>query len=381
VAALGAAARGDEAQAAVESVARRLQVHLHDGSDLEQWVIQAAERDARALYLPLNSTPFVRFAGQITPLSTQRVPLALFERTAAAMHAEQNGWRRDAVDGSWTNTVADVGVIVCRAYADARGGGLVVHLPQSDALTLEPAIPHHLRTACERGDGLIVVSAPFPDDVATMVEAVVARSTRLHRGYVVAFGQPSGLEHVIDGAVVSERSLPESRHGVAAEIVRAVRERPDVITVVVDSASVPGAEAIVRAAVGRLVIVGVVARTAARAVGALLSDFIDPGARDALADVFTAACSWRRVRRPGKSIVLSDVLTANASTSSLIREGNVAGLERMMRDGRNGTRSVDAALARAVVRKKISLREAVACAVERGPVVRMVRTATRRVRT
>src|SRR5687768_13963408 len=79
-------------------------------------------------------------------------------------------------------------------------------------------------------------------------------------GYFIAFGRASGLERRAGRAFVSERLRPDTHQATAAAIGPALRGRPDVLVVAGDSSDLPGCEAIVSAAVGRLAIVGVVAR-------------------------------------------------------------------------------------------------------------------------
>jgi Tfp pilus assembly pilus retraction ATPase PilT len=416
VAALGAAARTPEVEAAIDALRQRLPtstratrdaekgaardpekreattaatvVELHrrreiatDRFSVDDWVAEAVARGARTLYLPAGSVPFVRIDGHVAAFSSDVLPLAMFEQAAAAMTAERDGWYQTRGELEWSKHFPEVGTIRCEAFSDVRGGGLVVHLPVSQPFGLEQVIPAHVRTACEAGDGMVVISAPFAEDVAAMVEAVVAWQAKRRPGYFIAFGRGSGLERLAGRAFVSERLLPDTHQAMAAAISPALRERPDVLVVAGDSSDLPGCEAIVSAAVGRLAIVGVVARTAPRALEVILKDLLHPEARNAFAAVFTSGCSWRRVRRPGrKAIVLSDTLIRTEHVTALIREGDIAGLDRLQRDEKDGMRTVDAALASAVARKKITLREAAACAVDRKALIGLVLRKTRQER-
>ena len=407
VAALGAAAKTQEVEAAIDSLRQRLEasnarsdadrrdqmtaatvVELHrrrevatDRFTLDDWIAEGVARGARTLYLPVGGAPFVKIDGQVAAFASDVLPLTMFEQAAAAMTAEQDGWSRTPDDLEWSKHVPGAGTIRCQAFSDARGGGLVIHLPSLQPLGLESssanAVPAPIRTACETGDGLVLISAPFAGEVSAMVEAVVAWQAKRRPGYIIAFGRGPGFERLAARAFVSERPLAATAQGSIAAIQHAVRERPDVLAIVADS-DLPGPEAVVSAAVGRLVIVGVVARTTPRALQVLLKGLVDPDARKALADVFTSGCSWRRVRRPGgRSVVLSDALVTSPEVAALIAAADIAGLERMQRELAGGNRSVDSILATAVVRKKITLREAAASAVDRRALIGLVRRRSR----
>lgn len=403
VAALGAAAKTQEVEAAIDSLRQRLEasnarrdadhrdpvppatvVELHrrrevatDRFTIDDWIAEGVARGARTLYLPVGGAPSVKIDGQVAAFAPDVLPLGMFEQAAAAMTAERDGWSRTPDELEWSKHVPGAGTIRCQAFSDARGGGLVIHLPSWQPAGLEPSIPAHIRTACETGDGLVIISAPFAEDVGAMVEAVVAWQAKRRPGYVIALGRGSGFERLAARAFVSERPLAATGQGSIAAIRHAVRERPDVLAIVGDG-DLPGSEAIAAAAVGRLVIVGVVARTAPRALQGILKDLAYPDARKALADVFTSGCSWRRVRRPGgRSVVLSDALVTSPHVAALIAEADIAGLERVQRELEGGNRSVDSVLATAVARKKVTLREAAAAAVDRRALIGLVRRRTR----
>jgi Tfp pilus assembly pilus retraction ATPase PilT len=156
-----------------------------------------------------------------------------------------------------------------------------------------------------------------------------------------------------------------------AALQGALAERPDVL-VALANGPLPAADALVSAAVGRLVVVGVVARTAPRAIEALL-DQIGPY-RHALAAAFKAASSWRGFRTSsGRRLVIFDTLMATDHVCELIAAGDIAGLHLAQVNGENGMRTVDAALAAAVARGKVTLREAVASAVDRKFLVWLIR--------
>jgi Tfp pilus assembly pilus retraction ATPase PilT len=117
----------------------------------------------------------------------------------------------------------------------------------------------------------------------------------------------------------------------------------------------------------------VVARTAPAAVEAMLRQLPHPQDRDACAQAFRSACSWRSIRRPGgRRVVLSDVLVGTERVARLISEGDMDGLHELQRAGQDGMRTIDAVLASAVVRRKNTLRDAAAAAVDGKTLVRQV---------
>ena len=333
--------------------------------ELTDWILKAIDVGATTLYLPADKPPFVRIDGQVEVLATAPPPVSMFQRAGAALTSGADGWTSIG-EWTWSKAIQGQGNVECQAFSDDRGGGFIVHLPVC-AAGLEQQVPRHIANACETREGLIVVSAPFAEDVAGMVDAVVSWNARRRASHVIMFGMSSSPAGT---AFTSDRRLPTNDREMTGALQRALREQPDVLVLVSDG-NVPAADAILSAAVGRLVIVGVVARTAPRALEALLKS---GASHRALAGVFKAGCSWRRVRDAGGRVkAIGDVLVGTARVAALIEQGDIAGLHRVQDNHEEGMRSLDAALAAAVARRTVGLREAAASAVDRKTLMSLVR--------
>src|SRR5688572_6960918 len=276
-------------------------------TELVDWIVEAMDQGATALYLRAGKAPFARIDGQVEMLSADPIPLSLFERAGAAMSAGDDGWQ-PAGDWAWTRHIPGTGSVHCQTFTDGQGGGFIVQLPVA-VTALDAQVPRHIRNACDTGEGLVVISAPFAEDVAAMVGAVVAWNARRRAGYIISFGTSGSLERVAGNAFISDRPLPSGDHAMTTALHGALRERPDML-VVLAGGPLPAVDAVISAAVGRLVIVGVVARTAPRALEALTTGL--GSSRHMLAANFKAACSWRGFRTAsGRRLVVSDTLVAS----------------------------------------------------------------------
>ena len=342
-------------------------------TELVDWIVEAMDQGATALYLRAGKAPFARIDGQVEMLSADPIPHSLFERAGAAMSAGDDGWQ-PAGDWAWTRHIPGTGSVHCQTFTDGQGGGFIVQLPVA-VTALDAQVPRHIRNACDTGEGLVVISAPFAEDVAAMVGAVVAWNARRRAGHIISFGTSGSLERVAGNAFISDRPLPSGDHAMTTALHGALRERPDML-VVLAGGPLPAVDALISAAVGRLVIVGVVARTAPRALEALTTGL--GSSRHMLAANFKAACSWRGFRTAsGRRLVVSDTLVASDRVSTLIDAGDIAGLHLAQINREEGMRAVDAALAAAVARRKITLREAAATAVDRKSLISIVRRQAR----
>jgi Tfp pilus assembly pilus retraction ATPase PilT len=347
---------------------------------LEHLVRMAAQRKATALYLRGGHAPLVRVGAVVEPLAAE--PLELPAVDAIVRGATGSG---DNVEhpASFAVSVSDADEIRqfrARVFSDELGAGLVVHLglrnPES---ILRTGIPRQVKGSCRDDDGIVVVSATTTGDLLEMI-AGIGNWTAKHRpGFVVSIEPPGGLGRDIVGSFVSARRIAAG--DMAAAIQRAAQETPDVLIVALPAA-VSTEEAIRAAQMGSLVIVGIIAPTATRAIESLLAHINpehQPQLRRLLAASFRCAFSYRALHTgSGHRRILHDLVVATPSVSARIEHGDIDGIGKMQQAGAEGMRSLDSALVDGVARGEISIRQAAFHAIDRRQVVKMIREAARR---
>jgi Tfp pilus assembly pilus retraction ATPase PilT len=140
-------------------------------------------------------------------------------------------------------------------------------------------------------------------------------------------------------------------------------------------------EAILASTGGRLVIVAVVAPTTVDALRVLVGQSgldRDAHLRRALAASFRAAVGYRSLRRIGGGrMLVQDIILGSNEVRPLLEAADFEGIANTQRQGSGGMRSVDEALARAIRRGHVSLREAAAHAIDRRHMVALVRMLAR----
>ena len=193
--------------------------------------------------------------------------------------------------------------------------------------------------------------------------------------------QRRSLRGDISGAFVSLRTITGPDAEFAAAIRRASHEGPDILLVTGPQTELPLHEAILASTGGRLVIVAVVAPTTVDALRVLVGQSgldRDAHLRRALAASFRAAVGYRSLRRIGGGrMLIQDIVLGSNEVRPLLEAADFDGLVNSQRQGSGGMRSVDEALARAIRRGHISLREAAAHAVDRRHMVALVRMLAR----
>ena len=346
---------------------------------LEHLVRRAVQRKATALYLRGGQAPLARVGDALEPLSAEPVEASAMKAFASGVTGASDDVRLSASFTVSVHDSADIRQFRSHAFSDELGPGLVVHLtsrrPES---VLQSGIPRQVKGICQDDDGIVVVSATTSGDLLEMIAEVGSWTAGRRAGYVVSIEPMGGLGRDIVGAFVSPRRVGDS--DMAAAIQGVAHERPDVLVVALPS-GVATEEAVRVARTGSLVIVGIVAPTATRAIESLLSH-IKPEhrlqLRRSLAASFRAAFSYRALHTAGGGRkVLHDLLVATPDVSGRIEQGDIDGIEKLQRTDADGMRWLDAVLAAAVARGEISLRQAASHAVDRRQVVKMIRQSVR----
>ncbi len=344
--------------------------------DLFEWIGHAADLGATMLYLRAGSPAAARIDERIQPISQETVAASVIEDTVAAFTRGGEGVWEARADGEWVREDDELGYISCRVFSDQQGSGLILHLRPSTSLRLlHKHIPRQVRAACE-GNGLVVVAASNEADVEALAAAVADWSGRDRGGYLISLQRRSRSHGDITGAFVSQRTIAGTDKDFAAAIRRAAQESPDILLVTGLQAEQSLQAAVLAAAGGRLVIAGVVGPTTVEALRMLAGS--ESHVRRALAASFRAAIGYRSVRRLGGGrTLIQDVVLASGSVSGMIESGDFTGFARTQNDVAAKMKSVDEALARAVTRRQISLREAASQAIDRSHLVALVRSQAR----
>jgi Tfp pilus assembly pilus retraction ATPase PilT len=348
--------------------------------DLQGWIAHAIARGATTLYLRAGAPASARIDDRIERLSEDLVDASILDEASGAFARGGDGMWQSRADGEWVREYHDLGSVSCRMFSDHHGFGLVLQMrPHSSPRLLHKHIPRQVRTACE-GDGLVVVSAPTEAAVESLAVALADWSGRNRGGYLISL-QRRSLRGDISGAFVSLRTITGPDSEFAAAIRRASHEGPDILLVTGPQTELPLHEAILASTGGRLVIVAVVAPTTVDALRVLVGQSgldRDAHLRRALAASFRAAIGYRSLRRIGGGrILVQDIILGSNEVRPLLEAADFDGLVSSQRQGAAGMRSVDEALARAIRRGHISLREAAAHAVDRRHMVGLVRTLAR----
>ena len=365
----------------VGMTAARLTGDAVDG--LDALVRQAAQREAAALYLRVGQVPLARIHGRIEPLSADCIDGSL-------MSTIQTMFAANPPDGdsarAWARRYDDLGEISGHAFVDDEGSGAVIRLQTNESGHIEERdIPRHIRFVCAEDDGVVFVCGTTTTSVLEMVGAVAAWTASRRGGHLISIEPPNGLGRAIVGPFVSVRRVKGNDTDVAEAVARAVSEEPDVLVVGL-APGIAVEEALRCCRPGRLVILGAVAGTAPQALDSLLTSLTprgDEDARQLLAQWFRGAFSYRPMRGiDGRRKTVYDMLIPTPEVQARLERWerwDVRAVEDLQRTT-DGMLPLDAALANAVGRGDISVRHAVAHALDPRAFAGSIRQSVRETR-
>ena len=339
-----------------------------DESSLQRTISQAQAQGADALYLRPGALPVARIAGRVQAFSDTPVDAATFTAWQSSL---RQSWTSEGHD-QWTYSDDRLGAVRCRALTDTQGPCAILRFAGCHARTTPALPPRTIQDVCETLDGLLVLAAPTHRELAALVATTAGFCARRRGGSVVSIECGEALTCDIDAPFVSRRLADDDALGPA--VTAAMAESPDVL-VVVSPDRESHLDAVCAAAGGEcLIIVGVIAHSAIDALSSLVQAAAGAETRAALARVFVAALTERRVRRLGGGhIQVRDLLRPDQDVRHALEHGQLTSLAAAARAGAANIRSSDATLARAVVTGRLSLRSAAAHASDASYLVRLVR--------
>lgn len=359
----------------------RLTGDANDG--LDGLLRQAVQREATALYLHAGQVPLARINDRIEPLSADCIDSSLMDTINGAFGANP---AEGDVARAWTRRYEGLGEVSGQAFADDQGSAIVLRLQSSETgEILERDIPRHVRFVCTEDDGVVFVCGTTTTSVLEMVAKVANWTASRRSGHLISIEPPTGLGRTITGSFVSARRVKGTDGDIAEAVAHAVDEGPDVLVVGLAPA-VAVEEALRCCRAGRLVILGVVAATAPQALDSLLTWLTpqrDEEVRQSLATWFRCAFSYRPVRgNDGRRRIVYDMLIATPEMQARLERWerwDVRAVEELQRTT-DGMLPLDAALAHAVDRGDISVRHAVAHALDPRALVGRIRQSAREMR-
>jgi len=342
-------------------------------SGLDRLLRLAVARGSSTLYLQSGAVPSIRTDGEaralegISALSASEVEALLLTLFPGHCGTETS----NGVASEWISEFAELGQVRCVRFRDRGGPGAVFRImPRRAATTEELGLPRQVEALTDCSDGLLVVTGPRQSGKRMLLSALVDRINRNRRVHIITIEQEIKVVHEPLSAVVSQREVPDPEQ-MAAAIMSALREDPDVL--VLDDMRTPDVAelALTAAARGCLVIGGFLARGASDAAAGLI-DLLPASERDRLRLVLArhlrgVVAQVLVLKRSGGQVAAREVLLNTPVVRALLAEGHTVQLPLAIEGGREqGMVPLNDVLAGLVQSGTVEVREASRCAADRA---------------
>ena len=335
---------------------------------IDTWLEQAVDRHASDLHLAYGSQPAIRVRGAIellpdTPtLDADSLRVLLY----GILTTEQQ--KRFELDRQIDLTYSVPGIARFR---------LNVFMDREQLAAAFRVVPHELKTLEELGlplslaeltmlpRGLVVVTGPTGSGKSTTLAALIDEINRTRSDHIITIEDPIEFMHRHKRCIVNQREIGTDASGFAAALRGALRQDPDVILVGEMRDLETIATALTAAETGHLVFGTLHTQSASSTIDRII-DVFPPAQQDqiraqiagALQGVVTQALL---PTADGQSRVAAlEILVPDDAIRNLIRQAKVEQIYSYMQTGsRGGMQTLEQSLADLVVRRVVSVDEAI----------------------
>lgn len=309
------------------------------------------------LHLRAGSPPVVRQDGELQVLSDE--PIVTPDFLDAALQLLLTTEAREVLDHQRQITVGftyanrlrlRVGVFYQRGIPEIAIRFISTSVRTLAELGLPPVFE---RMAITVRQGLVLIGGPFGSGRTTTIASFLQTINRSRTAHVVSIEEPIEYELNSAQSIIDQREIGTDVLSWEEALANLLAEDIDVLALGRLPSPAVAETAVNQALAGRLVIAGLEAESAPRAVEQLVATAVSANQeafRQALADALQLVSVQRLVPRVGGGrLLVSEVLVATPAVRAVIREGKFYQLRTLMQTSRDeGMTSFDHALAQLV---------------------------------
>ncbi len=260
----------------------------------------------------------------------------------------------------------------CNFFQQGNGVGAVFREIPSDIMTVEQlGLPPVVSRLAYLPKGLVLVTGPTGSGKSTTLAAIIDECNRNRKDHILTIEDPIEFVHQSQKCIVNHREVGTHTVSFATALRGALREDPDIILVGEMRDLETIALAMEAAMTGHLVFGTLHTLNAMKTVDRIIEIFPanqQEQIRSTLADALRAVVSqtlFKRADTKGRCAAL-EILIATAAVRNLIREGKTFQILSAMQTGKKyGMQTLDDAIEDLVEKKRISVDDAYANALEK----------------
>lgn len=337
----------------------------------------AVKYDASDLHLRVGEPPLLRCQGEVVRL-TDWQPLALEDVTAllaATMPAAKHDEFAKRRETDYPYEVASARFRV-NAFHDHHGPAAAIRRIATRVVTADDlGLSKEIRQLAQLTRGLVLVTGATGSGKTTTLGALIDLVNRTRNQHIITIEDPIEFVHENARCIVSQREVGRHTRGFRSALRAALREDPDVLLIGELRDLATTAIAIEAAETGHLVFASMHTMNAAMTIDRVIDQY--PALRQSqirvmLADSLRAIISQTLCRSvDGRRVAAREVLFNTPAVANLIRERKTYQLTSVMQtSARLGMTTLNDALVRLVVARKITADEAFTHAYDKAALAR-----------
>jgi twitching motility protein PilT len=338
-------------------------------NSIDSWLEHAVERKASDLHLAVGSHPAIRVRGAVELLpDTPRLDAeSMRQLLYGILTTEQQKRFELERQIDLTHGVPGVARFRLNVFMEREVMAAAFRVVPHELKTLEElGLPESLVELTKQPRGLVVVTGPTGSGKSTTLAAMIDEINRTRHDHIITIEDPIEFVHRHKRCIVHQREIGNDATGFASALRAALRQDPDVILVgeMRDLETIQ--TALTAAETGHLVFGTLHTQSASSTIDRIIDVF--PGEQQAQIRAQIAGSLQGVVTQAllptadGQSRVAAlEVLMPDDAIRNLIRQAKVEQIYSYMQTGsRTGMQTLEQSLADLVVRRVVSLDDALA---------------------
>jgi twitching motility protein PilT len=338
-------------------------------NSIDSWLEHAVERKASDLHLAVGSHPAIRVRGAVELLpDTPRLDAeSMRQLLYGILTTEQQKRFELERQIDCTHGVPGVARFRLNVFMEREVMAAAFRVVPHELKTLEElGLPESLTELTKQPRGLVVVTGPTGSGKSTTLAAMIDEINRTRHDHIITIEDPIEFVHRHKRCIVHQREIGNDATGFASALRAALRQDPDVILVgeMRDLETIQ--TALTAAETGHLVFGTLHTQSASSTIDRIIDVF--PGEQQAQIRAQIAGSLQGVVTQAllptadGQSRVAAlEILMPDDAIRNLIRQAKVEQIYSYMQTGsRTGMQTLEQSLADLVVRRVVSLDDALA---------------------
>ena len=336
--------------------------------DIHQLLRTMVEQDASDLHLTVGSPPQLRIDGRLHPL---RTPPLTPPNVQAIVYSLLSEKQRQVFEASNEVDLSFRWKGVSRFRANffrQRGSiaGALRKIPFKVATLEALGFPPVVATLINRPSGLVLVTGPTGSGKSTSLAAMVDLINTTRHGHIITIEDPIEFVHDHKRCIVNQREVGADTESFSSALRYVLRQDPDVV-LLGEIRDLTSMEAALRISeTGHLALATLHTNSAVQTVHRIM-DFFPSRQQDMvrtqLSFVLEGIITQQLLpRRDGGRCMAAEILIPNAAIRNLIREDKTHQIMSLVQMGQShhGMQTMNQALAKLVIGRRVTLEEAVA---------------------